>query len=75
MIEFKLKYDIKVFMSKEIIKTSKKIVSCNGQDESANGHPKVWLKIKETGTFIDCPYCERRFSTENSKTTTNEQKK
>ncbi len=48
-------------MSKEIIITEKRVVSCNGLDEHDNGHPKVWLKIKETETFIDCPYCEIRF--------------
>tara|TARA_S200000501_G_C20166056_1_gene458058 strand:- start:28 stop:216 length:189 start_codon:yes stop_codon:yes gene_type:complete len=48
-------------MSKEIIITEKKVVSCNGLDEGGSGHPKVWLKIKETETFIDCPYCEIRF--------------
>ena len=51
-------------MSKEIIITKKNVVSCNGRDENGSGHPKVWLKIKETETFIDCPYCEIRFSTE-----------
>ena len=48
-------------MSKEIIITEKNVVSCNGLDENGSGHPKVWLKIKESETFIDCPYCEIRF--------------
>ena len=54
-------------MSKEIIITEKNVVSCNGLDENGSGHPKVWLKIKETETFIDCPYCEIRFLTKEQK--------
>ena len=54
-------------MSKEIIITEKNVVSCNGLDENGSGHPKVWLKIKEAETFIDCPYCEIRFLTKEHK--------
>ena len=54
-------------MSKEIIITEKNVVSCNGLDENGSGHPKVWLKIKESETFIDCPYCEIRFLTKEHK--------
>ena len=58
-------------MSKEIIITEKNIVSCNGLDENGSGHPKVWLKIKESEKFIDCPYCEIRFLTKEHKTKDN----
>ena len=54
-------------MSKEVIVTDKIVVSCNGDDLKGSNHPKVWLKIKETEKFIDCPYCERRFSYQPSK--------
>ena len=54
-------------MSKEVIITNKNIVSCNGDDRKGSNHPKVWLKIKEPENFIDCPYCERRFSYQPSK--------
>ena len=49
-------------MSKEVIVTDKYVVSCNGDDSKGSNHPKVWLRIKETEGFVDCPYCERRFS-------------
>ena len=54
-------------MSKEVIITDKLVVSCNGDDSKGSNHPKVWLKIKESENFIDCPYCERRFSYQPSK--------
>ena len=54
-------------MSNEIIITEKNVVSCNGLDENGSGDPKVWLKIKESETFIDCPYCEIRFLTKEHK--------
>tara|TARA_Y100000589_G_C26672001_1_gene434272 strand:- start:309 stop:476 length:168 start_codon:yes stop_codon:yes gene_type:complete len=54
-------------MSKEVIITNKIVVSCNGDDRKGSNHPKVWLKIKEIEKFVDCPYCERRFSYQPSK--------
>ena len=62
-----IKYVIYSLMSKEVIITDKIVVSCNGDDRKGSNHPKVWLKIKETKNFIDCPYCERRFSYQPSK--------
>ena len=54
-------------MSKEVIITNKTVISCNGDDRKGSNHPKVWLKIKEIEKFVDCPYCERRFSYQPSK--------
>ena len=62
-----IKYVIYHVMSKKVIITNKIVVSCNGDDRKGSNHPKVWLKIKETEKFVDCPYCERRFSYQPSK--------
>ena len=43
-------------MSKEVVITEKNIVTCNGDDIKGSNHPKVWLKIKDTEKFVDCPY-------------------
>jgi uncharacterized Zn-finger protein len=66
LVVINVKYGNKDDMSKEIIETNKKVVSCNGQEEDGDGHPLVWLKIKEASYFIDCPYCERRFTITSS---------
>ncbi|MEO9601474.1 zinc-finger domain-containing protein [Parasphingorhabdus sp.] len=48
----------------EIVKTSKKRVSCDGSTDipggAALGHPRVWLEIDEKG-YVECGYCDRRF--------------
>ena len=62
MVVLGIKYVIYFDMSKEVIITKKFVVSCNGDDKKGSNHPKVWLKIKEPEKFVDCPYCERRFS-------------
>ena len=67
MVAIGVKYVIYSVMSKEVVITDKIVVSCNGDDRKGSNHPKVWLKIKETEKFIDCPYCERRFLYEPSK--------
>ena len=38
-------------------------IACDGSGADvppALGHPKVWLKIDESGA-VDCGYCDRRF--------------
>lgn len=35
-------------------------VSCDGSGEHTQGHPKVYLKIGDSGEVV-CPYCSRRF--------------
>lgn len=35
--------------------------SCDG-GEGALGHPRVWLTIPEETGFIDCPYCDARYT-------------
>jgi len=67
MVVIGIKYVIYSVMSKEVVITDKIVVSCNGDDRKGSNHPKVWLKIKETEKFVDCPYCERRFLYEPSK--------
>lgn len=44
----------------EIVKVSKRKVSCDG-GKAALGHPKVYLNIKDNETSIVCPYCSRKF--------------
>jgi uncharacterized Zn-finger protein len=34
-------------------------VACDGVG-GALGHPRVWLEMGEA-TFVECPYCDRRF--------------
>jgi uncharacterized Zn-finger protein len=33
-------------------------VSCDG---GASGHPRVWLQIPSERSWIECPYCDKRF--------------
>ncbi|MCB1360254.1 MAG: zinc-finger domain-containing protein [Rhodobacter sp.] len=35
--------------------------SCDG-GEGALGHPRVWLTIPHEAGFIDCPYCDARYT-------------
>ncbi|HPD90896.1 MAG: zinc-finger domain-containing protein [Rhodobacter sp.] len=35
--------------------------SCDG-GEGALGHPRVWLTIPHETGFIDCPYCDARYT-------------
>ena len=35
--------------------------SCDG-GEGALGHPRVWLTIPHETGWIDCPYCDARFT-------------
>ena len=50
-------------VKKEIV--TKKNVSCEGE-AGALGHPKVYLKIGESGTK-ECPYCGKVFELKASK--------
>lgn len=34
-------------------------IACDGVG-GALGHPRVWLEMGEA-TFVECPYCDRRF--------------
>lgn len=36
-------------------------ISCDG-GEGALGHPRVWLSIPQEAGWIDCPYCDARFT-------------
>lgn len=35
-------------------------VACNG-GQGATGHPRVWLQIPEEDSWIECPYCDKKF--------------
>ena len=35
--------------------------SCDG-GEGALGHPRVWLTIPQETGWIDCPYCDARYT-------------
>jgi uncharacterized Zn-finger protein len=43
----------------EIIEVATSRVSCDGVG-GALGHPRVFLEMGD-GTFVECPYCDRRF--------------
>jgi uncharacterized Zn-finger protein len=43
----------------EIIAVRSGRVACDGVG-GALGHPRVWLEMGEA-TFVECPYCDRRF--------------
>ncbi len=47
----------------ETIVVRQSTVACDGGDGPL-GHPRVHLKIGETGN-IDCPYCGRRYVSED----------
>ena len=46
----------------ELFRTSSHRVVCDGsgQVSAALGHPRVYLRIDDTG-FVECGYCDRRF--------------
>ena len=35
-------------------------VACDG-GEGALGHPRVWLQIPADPSWVECPYCDKRF--------------
>jgi uncharacterized Zn-finger protein len=43
----------------EVITVRSGRVACDGVG-GALGHPRVWLEMGEA-TFVECPYCDRRF--------------
>lgn len=43
----------------EVIEVRSGRVSCDGVG-GALGHPRVWMEMGEA-TFVECPYCDRRF--------------
>jgi uncharacterized Zn-finger protein len=43
----------------EVIAVRSGRVACDGVG-GALGHPRVWLEMGEA-TFVECPYCDRRF--------------
>ena len=43
----------------EVIVVRSGRVACDGVG-GALGHPRVWLEMGEA-TFVECPYCDRRF--------------
>tara|TARA_B100001057_G_scaffold15492_1_gene14716 strand:+ start:202 stop:375 length:174 start_codon:yes stop_codon:yes gene_type:complete len=45
-----------------IVMVKERTVYCAGSDDKiSDGHPKVWLKIPNNKTSIQCPYCEKKF--------------
>lgn len=46
----------------EVIRVSSHVVACDGAGPIAAslGHPRVYLRIDETG-FVECGYCDRRY--------------
>ncbi len=46
----------------ESIRVTSAKVACDGSGviDAALGHPRVYLRIDETG-FVECGYCDRRF--------------
>lgn len=34
-------------------------VACDGGE---GGHPRVWLTIPADKGFVECPYCDKRFT-------------
>ena len=45
-----------------IVMVKERTVYCAGShDKISDGHPKVWLKIPNNKTSIQCPYCEKKF--------------
>ena len=43
----------------EVIEVRTGRIACDGVG-GALGHPRVWLEMGEA-TFVECPYCDRRF--------------
>ena len=43
----------------EVIVVKSRRVACDGVG-GALGHPRVWLEMGEA-SFVECPYCDRRF--------------
>jgi len=43
----------------ETVEVEKLTVSCDGNNDGALGHPKVWLTLKNGR--VECPYCDRLF--------------
>lgn len=44
----------------ETVTVNEKIAVCEGIGGSALGHPRIYLRIGESG-HVDCPYCGCRF--------------
>ena len=40
---------------------TKERVACDG-GQGALGHPRVWLQIPAELGWVECPYCDKRFT-------------
>jgi uncharacterized Zn-finger protein len=55
--------------SMEIIKVKQRKVFCEGGPRSSLGHPRIYLRIGDSGE-VDCSYCGRRYILEEEESKT-----
>lgn len=44
----------------QVLKTKELSVHCDGES-GGSGHPRIYLKIKESEGIVKCPYCGQVF--------------
>ena len=53
----------------KIIKVKQRKIFCEGDSRSSLGHPRVYLRIGDSGE-VDCSYCARRYILEEEESKT-----